>query len=121
VINIVLTGISPSTHYNEVFDLLHQAAKPLVDHQKEFETLDDLSHSLDKVLLGGPPRVMNAGALMTQLWSGMAETLWEKWLQYTDSDPDVSKSIVALEFHSTMRRTPVNLFFSLGVPFSFSS
>jgi hypothetical protein len=38
--------------YNEVFDLLHQAAKPLADHQKEFETPDDLSHSLVEVPLG---------------------------------------------------------------------
>tara|TARA_R110002060_G_scaffold49167_4_gene60144 strand:+ start:1044 stop:1250 length:207 start_codon:yes stop_codon:yes gene_type:complete len=37
--------------YNEVFDFFHQAAKRLADHQEEFETLDDLSHSSVEVPL----------------------------------------------------------------------
>lgn len=118
---ISLTGIAPSTCYDEAVDLFHQAAKPLVDQQREFETLDDLSHSLDHVLLGGPPRVMNAGAIITRLWSEMAEELWGKWLRYTDSNQDVSRSIVALEFHSTLRRNPVRPPSQLGGSLRFSS
>lgn len=70
-------------------------------------SISDLSHSFDDALLKGPPRVMNAGCVVTDLWPGMGEELWDSFIAYTDSSPDVVGSMVALEFHATRRKRPV--------------
>lgn len=70
-------------------------------------SISDLSHSFDDSLLKGLPRVMNAGSVVTDLWPGMGEELWDSFVAYTAASPDVIDSMVALEFHSTRRKRPV--------------
>lgn len=90
--------------------------EPISDHTAYYETLDDMSHALDGILLGGPRRVITTAPMITNLWSGMAEDVYKDWLQYTNAESDVAQSIVAFEFHSTTRVRPVSTRTSLNRP-----
>lgn len=103
------TGVGDPDRYNDVWSSFREAAKPSMEQTVGSLSISDLSHSFDDALLKGPPRVMNAGCVVTGLWPGMAEELWESFMTYTASSPDVVDSMVALEFHATRRKHPVRM------------
>ena len=101
------TGVGSPDQYNDVWTLFREAARPSTEKTVGNLSMSDLSHSFDDALLKGPSRVMNAGCVVTELWPGMGEELWESFLVYTASSPDVVESMIALEFHTTRRKRPV--------------
>ncbi|KAJ0120980.1 hypothetical protein J7T55_015719 [Diaporthe amygdali] len=101
------TGVGEPDQYNDVWSSFREAAIPSVEKTIGDLSIFDISHSFDDTLLQGPPRVMNAGCVVTELWPGMGEELWESFIHYTNSNSDVIHSMVALEFHATRRRCPV--------------
>lgn len=101
------TGAGDPDDYNDVWTLFREAAESSMEQTVGNLSISELSHSLDDSLLGGPPRVMNAGCVVTHLWPGMGEELWDSFVAYTATSPDVAKSMVALEFHKTRRKHPV--------------
>ncbi|KAK7725540.1 hypothetical protein SLS63_008144 [Diaporthe eres] len=102
-------AIKDPDRYNDVWTSFREAAEPSMEQTVGSLSIADLSHSFDDALLKGPPRVMNAGCVVTDLWPGMAEELWESFITYTASSPDVIDSMVALEFHATRRKHPVRV------------
>lgn len=109
IIMLNFTGVGDPDRYNDVWTSFREAAKPSMEQTAGSLSISDLSHSFDDALLKGPPRVMNAGSVVTDLWPGMAEELWESFITYTASNPDVVDSMVALEFHATRRKHPVRM------------
>lgn len=103
------TGVGDPDRYEDVWNPFREAAKPFMEQTVGELSISDLSHSVDDALLKGPPRVMNAGCVVTNLWPGMAEELWQTFITYTASSPDVVNSMVALEFHATRRNRPVRM------------
>lgn len=101
------TGVGEPDQYNDVWSSFREAAIPSVEKTVGDLSIFDISHSFDDTLLKGPPRVMNAGCVVTELWPGMGEELWESFIHYTNSNSDVIHSMVALEFHATRRQCPV--------------
>lgn len=101
------TGIGDPSRYDDVWTSFREAAEPSLEQTVADLSLPDLSHSFDDALLNGPPRVMNTGCVVTDLWPGMAEELWQSFITYTESSSDVVDSMIALEFHATRRKNPV--------------
>lgn len=101
------TGVGDPDHYNDVWTSFREAAESSMEQTVANLSMPDLSHSFDDALLNGPPRVMNAGCGVTDLWPGMAEELWQSFITYTKSSSDVVDSMIALEFHATRRKHPV--------------
>lgn len=110
------TGVGDPDRYEDVWNLFREAAKPFMEQTVGELSISDLSHSFDDALLKDPPRVMNAGCVVTNLWPGMAEELWQTFITYTTSSPDVVDSMVALEFHATRRNRPVRMHDQLLLP-----
>ncbi|KAL2275238.1 hypothetical protein FJTKL_02182 [Diaporthe vaccinii] len=110
------TGVGDPDRYNDVWTSFREAAKPSVEQTVGNLSVSDLSHSFDDALLKGPPRVLNAGCVVTDLWPEMAEELWESFITYTTSNPDVVDSMVALEFHATRRKHPELSCFPIDEP-----
>ncbi|KAK7702843.1 hypothetical protein SLS64_009454 [Diaporthe eres] len=109
IVMLNFTGVGDPDRYNDVWTSFREAAEPSMEQTVGSLSIADLSHSFDDALLKGPPRVMNAGCVVTDLWPGMAEELWESFITYTASSPDVIDSMVALEFHATRRKHPVRV------------
>ncbi|KAG6362493.1 hypothetical protein INS49_010725 [Diaporthe citri] len=107
IVMLNLTGVRDPDRYNDVWTSFREAAKPSMEQTVGNLSISNLSHSFDDALLKGPPRVMNAGCVVTELWPGMAEELWEYFITYSASSADVVGSMVALEFHATRRKHPV--------------
>lgn len=107
IIVLNFTGVGDPNHYNDVWTSFREAARPSMERTVGNLSMSDLSHSFDDSLLKGPPRVMNAGCVVTDLWPGMGEELWDSFVAYTAANPDVVESMVALEFHATRRQRPV--------------
>lgn len=107
IVMLNFTGVGDPERYNDVWASFKEAAKPSMEKTVGNLSLPDLSHSFDDALLKGPPRVMNAGCVVTDLWPGMAEELWQSFITYTATSSDVVGSMVALEFHATVRKRPV--------------
>lgn len=101
------TGVGDPDRYNDVWTSFQEVAKPFMEQIVANLSIPDLSHSFDDALLNGPPRVMNTGCVVTDLWPGMAEELWKSFIAYTESSSDVVDSMIALEFHATRREHPV--------------
>ncbi|KAK2609982.1 hypothetical protein N8I77_003446 [Diaporthe amygdali] len=100
------TGVGEPDQHNDVWSSFREAAIPSAKKRVGDLSIFDISHSFDDTLLKGPPRVMNAGCVVTELWPGMGEELWESFIHYTNSNSDVIHSMVALEFHATRRQSP---------------
>lgn len=109
IIMLNFTGVGDPDRYDDVWTSFREAAKGSMEQTVANLSMPDLSHSFDDALLSGPPRVMNAGCVVTNLWTGLAEELWESFVTYTASSPDVADSMVALEFHATRRKHPVRM------------
>lgn len=109
IVMLNFTGVGDPDLYEDVWTSFREAAKPSMEQTVGELSIRDLSHSFDDALLKGPPRVMNAGCVVTNLWSGMAEELWQTFITYTASSPDVVDSMIALEFHATRRNRPVRM------------
>jgi hypothetical protein len=107
VIVLNLIGIAPQEQYAAGIQNFTNV-QSISDQTVTYATLADLSHCFDNVLIGGPRRVMNSAPLVTDLWPGMAEEVWESFLAYS-STPETAKSIVAFEFHNTRRYRPVRI------------
>jgi hypothetical protein len=83
--------------------------KPFSDDINIYKNLVELSHALDEMLLHGGRRKLNSSILFTGLWTGMAEDLWERFLQYTNANPDSLNSKMFFEFHHSARLRPVRI------------
>lgn len=78
-----------------------------------YEDFDTLSHAMDSLLQGGPRRVISVMPLVTGLWPNLTQAVYDKWLQYTNSDPDAVGSMVGIECHAASRLSPVKSIFKL--------
>lgn len=107
IVMLNFTGVGDPNRYNDVWTSFREAAEPFMEQTVANLSIPGLSHSFDDALLNGPPRVMNAGCVVTDLWPGMAEELWQSFITYTESSSDVVDSMIALEFHATRRIHPV--------------
>ena len=107
-------GFGSASDFQNVFDGFFKIEQPFFDNNANCPTLVEFSHVLDELLLLGSPRKLNGGVPITGLWPGMAEDLWQRYLDYTNSNPDAIDTKIFLEFHNSKRVRPV------GIPAIFS-
>ena len=100
-------GFGSANDFTDVFSPFLEDAKPFLDHTTDCPTMVEFSHVIDDLLLQGAPRKANGGTPITELWPGMAENVWKRWLDYTDSNPDAIHTKVFFEFHNSKRLRPV--------------
>ncbi|KAH6997370.1 hypothetical protein EDB80DRAFT_814593 [Ilyonectria destructans] len=115
---VVLTffGFGVTGDFQDVFDDFFEASKPLQDHTVDCPTLVEFSHVQDEFLLLGSPRKAVGAVPITNLWPGMAEELWERFLDYTNSNPDASDTKCFFEFHNSKRVRPETTCIPIVVP-----
>jgi|SRR5689334_4600026 hypothetical protein len=83
--------------------------KPLNDSLTTFPSLVELSHCLDDLLLDGPPRIATGALPVMNITPTLVYKLWERWLEYTDRNPDAASTKVVFEMHKAKRVRPVRL------------
>ncbi|KAF2424440.1 FAD-binding domain-containing protein [Tothia fuscella] len=116
IATLSLTALDRSEGFDDLIQQYFPVSKAIRDETERFDTIYDLSHSFDHVLLGGPRRVLGAVPMVTGFWPGMAEEVRDRWIRYTKDNVDVTGSMVALEFHSTKRRNPEQSCFPVQEP-----
>lgn len=100
-------GLGTVDDFEDIFEPFIKVAKPFLDHTSVCPSLVEFSHVIDDLLLLGSPRKANGGAPITDLHPGMPEEIWDRWMRYTDANPDARDTKVFLEFHMSIRRKPV--------------
>lgn len=84
-----------------------KVANPLSDTVTKCETMAETATALNHMLLGSRPRRASKGVPITQLWPGLPQELWERWLAYTNANPDAVNSKITLECFMSARLRPV--------------
>jgi hypothetical protein len=99
-------GLGSADRFKDIFEPFTDVAHPFLDHNTQCPSLVEFSHVIDDLLLLGAPRKANGGAPITDLHPGMPEEIWDRWLRYTDANPDARNTKIFLEFHMSIRQKP---------------
>ncbi|KAK5059702.1 hypothetical protein LTR84_009585 [Exophiala bonariae] len=109
-------GLGAVEDFEDVFEPFLKAGTQFLNHTTHCPSLVEFSHVIDDLLLQGAPRKANGGAPITSLWPGMAEEVWDRWMSYTDANPDARQTKVFLEFHNSKRQRPETTCIPVDVP-----
>ncbi|KAH6949389.1 hypothetical protein BKA56DRAFT_603285 [Ilyonectria sp. MPI-CAGE-AT-0026] len=92
--------------FSGLFKYFLEGLNPLGDTTTNYPSLVELSHALDELLLAGPDRIATAGLPIVKISSKLIEGLWQRWLDYTNSNPDAVNTKIVFELHKTTRHRP---------------
>ncbi|KAH7133850.1 hypothetical protein EDB81DRAFT_887662 [Dactylonectria macrodidyma] len=104
ILNFTLCGSGDL--FSGLFEFFLEGLSPLSDTTTNYPSLVELSHALDKLLLAGPRRISTGSVPLVDISPKLVHELWQRWLEYTNSNLDVVSTKVVFELHRTIRLRP---------------
>ncbi|KAH7137504.1 hypothetical protein B0J13DRAFT_640030 [Dactylonectria estremocensis] len=104
VLNFTLCG--SKNQFSGLFKFFVEGLSPLSDTTTSYPSLVELSHALDELLLAGPRRIATGSLPIVKISPKLIDELWQRWLDYTSSNPDAVRTKVIFELHRTTRLRP---------------
>ncbi|KAH8654337.1 hypothetical protein BGZ61DRAFT_500573 [Ilyonectria robusta] len=101
ILNFTLCGSGDL--FSGLFEFFLGGLSPLSDITTSYPSLVELSHALDRLLLAGPRRIATGSVPVVDISPKLVHELWQRWLEYTDSNLDVVSTKVVFELHRTIR------------------